>query len=63
MRLKRFEVKNYKNFKDVFVINFSKIRDYTFNTECINNGLIKNAIIYGKNAVGKSNFGSNIRYY
>ena len=60
MKLKRYEVKNYKNFKDTFTMDFSKVRDYTFNTECINNGLIKNAIIYGKNAVGKSNFGKAI---
>lgn len=46
MKLKRFEVKNYKNFKDAFTMDFAKVRDYTFNTECINNGLIKNAIIY-----------------
>ena len=57
MRLKRFEVRNYKNFKDTFVMDFSKVGTYNFNKECLCDGLIKNAIIYGKNAVGKSNFG------
>ena len=60
MRLKRFEVKNYKNFKDTFVMDFSKIHDYLFNKDCIKGKFIKNAIIYGKNAVGKSNFGKAI---
>lgn len=57
MRLKKFEVRNYKNFKDTFTMDFSKVKNYTFNQSCIRDGLIKNAVIYGKNAVGKSNFG------
>lgn len=60
MRLKKFEVKNYKNFKDTFVMDFSNVKNYTFNQSCIRDGLIKNAVIYGKNAVGKSNFGRAI---
>ena len=57
LRLKRFEVQNYKNFGKKITMDFSKVNDYDFNTECIADGVIKNAIIYGKNAVGKSNFG------
>lgn len=57
LRLKRFEVQNYKNFGRKFTMDFSKVSDYDFNTKCIADELIKNAIIYGKNAVGKSNFG------
>ena len=57
LRLKRFEVQNYKNFGNKITMDFSKVQDYDFNTECIADGVIKNAIIYGKNAVGKSNFG------
>lgn len=55
--LKRFEVKGYKNFKDKFVLDFSDIRDYKFSKKCIKNNLLNNVIIYGKNAVGKTNFG------
>lgn len=58
--LKRFEVQGYKNFKDRFILDFSDVRDYQFNTECIKNNLINHSIIYGKNAVGKTNFGRAI---
>ena len=57
LRLKKFEVQNYKNFSNKITMDFSKVQDYDFNTECIADGVIKNAVIYGKNAVGKSNFG------
>lgn len=57
MFLKRFEVENYKNFQHKITLDFSDIRDYKFNAKCIRDGLVKNAIIYGKNAVGKTNFG------
>lgn len=55
--LKRFEVSGFKNFKEIFSLDFSNIRDYQFNTECISQGLLKNLILYGKNATGKTNFG------
>lgn len=55
--LKRFEVTNYKNFKDTFILDFSDVREYKFNADCIKNDLINNAIIYGKNAKGKTNLG------
>ena len=60
MRLKKFEVRNYKNFKDTFTMDFSKVKNYTFNQSCIRDGLIKNAVIYGENGIGKSNFGRAI---
>lgn len=55
--LKLFEVSGFKNFKETVRIDFSDIRDYKFNSHCITNNLISKAIIYGKNAIGKSNFG------
>lgn len=55
--LKRFEVIGYKNFKTPFILDFSNIRDYKFNTTAICNELVNTAIIYGKNAVGKTNLG------
>lgn len=58
--LKRFEVKGYKNFGKKFILDFSKVRDYHFNEAVIHNGLVNTAIIYGKNAVGKTNFGKAI---
>lgn len=56
--LKLFSVKNFRNFRDEIVIDFSKTRDeYEFNKYCIKDGLISKAMIYGKNGVGKSNLG------
>lgn len=55
--LKLFEVTGFKNFKDTITLDFSDVRDYRFNQQCIIEGLIGKAIIYGKNSIGKSNFG------
>lgn len=55
--LKLFEVKGFKNFFEPTSINFADVRDYKFNSNCITNNLIGKAIIYGKNSIGKSNFG------
>lgn len=56
--LKRFSVSGYRNFEDEFVLDFSDIRDYRFNSNAIKNGLVKTMLIYGKNAVGKTNLGN-----
>jgi hypothetical protein len=37
-------------------LDFADVRNYEFNQECITDNLIGKAIIYGKNAIGKSNF-------
>ena len=55
--LKKFTVKNYKNFKDEISLDFSKIAGYQFNKDCLSMGLIGNMLIYGRNATGKTNFG------
>ena len=55
--LEYFSVKGFKNFEDAFCLDFSDTRDYNFNKNCITNGLLSKIIIYGKNSVGKSNFG------
>lgn len=55
--LKRFEVTNYKNFKEKIMIDFSNVDGYQFSTDCITEQLISKMIIYGRNATGKTNFG------
>jgi len=55
--LKKFSVTGFKNFKDTITIDFSDVRDYRFHPEYVTDGLLNTAIIYGKNAVGKTNFG------
>ena len=57
MLLKKFAVKNYKNFKEEFVLDLGDVRDYKFNKDSIKNNVVKTGIIYGKNSVGKTNFG------
>ena len=52
-----FSVKGFKNFDKEFSIDFSDVRDYKFHTELVTNGVLNTAVIYGKNAAGKSNFG------
>ena len=53
----RFEVINFKCFNKRIVLDFTDVRDYQFNTNCIKDELLNKIIIYGKNAVGKSNLG------
>ncbi|MDR1954228.1 MAG: ATP-binding protein [Clostridiales Family XIII bacterium] len=55
--LRSFEVSGFKNFKNTIKLDFSDVRDYKFNDNCISDGLIGKLIVYGKNAMGKTNFG------
>ena len=54
--LKRFEVENFKGFKDRLVFNLES-REYEFNKNLIVNNIVNKAIVYGKNGIGKSNLG------
>jgi hypothetical protein len=58
--LEKFEVKNYKNFKDSIVIDFGNIGGYQFSAGCITNNVISKMLIYGRNATGKTNLGEAI---
>ena len=51
--LKRFTLRNYKNFRDKIEIDFGNIAGYQFSTDCITNGVIAKMLIYGRNATGK----------
>jgi AAA15 family ATPase/GTPase len=55
--LKRLKVSNFKSFEKDFVFDLSDTNGYEFNQECIKNGLVNNALVYGHNGVGKSNLG------
>ena len=54
--LKRFEVENFKGFKDRLVFDLTA-RDYEFNKDIVKDGIVNKGIIYGKNGIGKSNLG------
>ena len=55
--LKLFEVSGFKNFLSPIRIDFSDVKNYQFNANCICNNLLQKLIVYGKNASGKSNLG------
>ena len=52
--LKSLTVKNFRAFREAVTIDFAKFGNYTFNPECVENGIVKTAIVYGKNSNGKS---------
>ena len=56
--LKRFTVDGYRNFSHPTTFDFSVSRDYKFAEENIYKGIVSNALLIGRNASGKSNFGS-----
>ena len=58
--LKKFMLKNYKNFKDEITIDFENIAGYQFNTDCLSDAIIGKMLIYGRNATGKTNLGRAI---
>lgn len=58
--IKKFTLKNYKNFGNELILDFSKVAGYKFNSDCITNGIIGKSIIYGRNATGKTNLGAAI---
>lgn len=53
----KFKVKNFKSFQDEIVLDLTKAKEYDFNQECIDNGVISKGLIYGANASGKTNLG------
>lgn len=55
--LKSFTVSNFRAFDKPVTIDFSATGNYTFNTEAVKNDIVKTAVMYGKNASGKSSLG------
>ncbi len=53
--LRKFKVSNFKSFEKDFELDLTDVNGYEFNKDSIKNGAVNNAIIYGKNGVGKSN--------
>lgn len=55
--LVKFTVENYRGFSKPIELDFSETHDYKFNNQCIRNGLLTKAVIYGPNSSGKTNLG------
>ncbi|MDP4132978.1 MAG: hypothetical protein Q8882_03095, partial [Bacillota bacterium] len=52
--LKKFQVENYKGFKDTLMWDLSQTKDYGYNKDLVENKIVKKALIFGKNGTGKS---------
>lgn len=55
--LKRFAVENYRGFRDRVEMDLSKVRNYTFHSEYVRDGLVNKCMMVGRNGCGKTNFG------
>jgi AAA15 family ATPase/GTPase len=55
--LTKFSVSNFKSFNEELIFDLKDTNGYEFNKECLKNGIVNNALIYGHNGVGKSNLG------
>jgi len=55
--LKSLTVSNFKAFEKPVTLDFSATGGYSFNTEAVKDGIVKTAVMYGKNASGKSSIG------
>ena len=55
--LQEFKVRNFKNFRDELVFSFRTSKNYEFNRELLKNGIIKDCLVVGENASGKTNLG------
>ena len=53
----KFAVTNYRGFKSRIEWDLSHPSNYSFNADAVQDGIVKNGIIYGPNGAGKSNFG------
>ena len=52
--LKKFQVENYRGFKDALLWDLSDTRDYGFRKNLVENKIAKKSVVFGKNGSGKS---------
>ncbi len=56
--LRKFSVKGYKGFKEELTLDFTAVKGYHFNDDCItDDGVLGKAILIGANGSGKTNLG------
>lgn len=55
--LSKFSVQGFKNFEEKITLDLTDTKGYNFNNKYIVNGIVNKGLIYGRNGVGKSNFG------
>ena len=54
--LKRFEVENFRGFKERIVLDFQS-GDYKYNPKIARDGIVVHSMVYGRNGSGKSSLG------
>ena len=54
--IKKFEVENYKGFSERLIWDLTA-REYAFNRNLIQNGIVNKALVYGKNGTGNTSLG------
>jgi hypothetical protein len=52
-----FSVKNFRGFANLLTWDLKNTKNYEFNTNALEQGIVKNGLIYGPNGCGKSNLG------
>lgn len=52
--LKKFQVENYRGFKNTLLWDLSDTRDYGFRKKLVDNKIAKKSVVFGKNGSGKS---------
>lgn len=52
--LKKFQVENYRGFKNTLLWDLSDTRDYGFCKNLIDNKIVKKSVVFGRNGSGKS---------
>ena len=55
--LTEFRVRNYRNFKDELRFSLESEKNYEFHQNIVPNGVIKDSVVVGYNASGKTNLG------
>lgn len=55
--LTKVEITNFKNFNETFTFDLTDTKNFAFNKESVQNGIVNTGIIYGQNGCGKSNLG------
>lgn len=53
--LKKFSVSNFKGFETNIEFDLTSSNGYTFNAQCVRNGIVNSCMVYGHNGCGKSN--------
>lgn len=52
--LKKFQVENYRGFKDILIWDLSDTREYGYRKKLVENKIVKKSVVFGKNGSGKS---------